>query len=388
MWIDRTQKETVLKMAKTRPVVLLTGARQTGKSSLLQRIFPSTEYVTFDYLHHVEAVRDLPDRFLRRFSGQVILDEIQYVPELFRGLKVLVDEERDEYGKWLLTGSQQFELMTEISDTLAGRISICHLETLSALEIRHRRIADVSDHLWRGGYPELWKNRMIDAGEFFESYIRTYVERDLKQIIDVRNLTDFRRFIRILATRTGQLLNFRDISRDTGVSDVTARKWLHAMQVSGLVYLLAPYHANIGKRLTKTPKLFFADHGLASHLLGVDSLDEWMAHPHKGHLFENFVMMELVKTNGVTPGKDLFFYRDQNGVEIDFVIERKGRLVFVEAKSGETIDRRKLNFQKVVPLFEKNIETSTFLACQVKSKAPLEMKNLTVVNPLKTKLEL
>ena len=163
MWIDRQQSAIVQKMVKTRPVVLLTGARQTGKSSLLQNIFPDVEYITFDHLHHVDAAKEMPDRFLRRIKGPVILDEIQYVPELFRNLKILVDENRDGLGKWILTGSQQFELMIEISESLAGRISIAHLETLSAKELRNSQCADVADHLWRGGYPELWKNRDIDA---------------------------------------------------------------------------------------------------------------------------------------------------------------------------------------------------------------------------------
>ncbi|MCD6395998.1 MAG: ATP-binding protein [Spirochaetaceae bacterium] len=387
MWINRCITERVGKAVNSRPAVLLTGARQTGKTSLLRRQFPDTEYLTFDHLIHLSTAKEAPEHFLQQFRAQVILDEIQYVPELFRELKVQIDNDRDHYGKWILTGSQQFELMQYISESLAGRISIMHLETLSAAELRSGHINNYNNHLWRGGYPELWSNPKLDISDFFESYIRTYIERDLKEIVDVKNLNDFRRFILVLASRAGQLLNYKNISADTGISDVTVKKWIHALQIGGLVFLLPPYFTNIGKRMIKSPKLYFADHGLLCHLLGIRSELDWLSHSHKGNLWENFVMMELLKNYSLIPGRNLFFYRDQNGVEIDFVIEKKGVLYFIEAKVGENIDKRKLNFNKVLPLFANKSKTEAILAQNIKENRVVRLDGFSCYNPLLTSLD-
>ena len=291
MWVERGISESLVNAVKSRPAILLTGPRQTGKSSLLQKLFPETEYITFDHLREVEAAKESPEFFLNRFKDPVILDEIQYVPEVFRELKIVIDRDRSSYGRWIMTGSQQFVLMEQVSESLAGRIALLHLETLGAEELRNKKALNITDYLWKGGYPELWSNPALDVGDFFESYIRTYVERDLKTIIDVKNLNDFRRFVRIAASRAGQLLNYTGLSADVGVSDVTIKKWVHALEISGLVYLLPPYYANIGKRLIKSPKIYFADHGLLCYLLGIENDSDWFAHTHKGNLWENLVMM-------------------------------------------------------------------------------------------------
>lgn len=382
MWIQRQIKDRLASAVQTRPAVLMTGARQTGKSSLLQKEYPDTAYITFDHLRHVEAAKESPEYFLAQFQDPVILDEIQYIPEIFRELKILIDRDRQNYGKWIMTGSQQFALMEEISESLAGRIALLHLETLSARELRSQNVKGVNAFLWKGGYPELWSNTRLRAADYFESYIRTYVERDLKTIIDVKNLSDFRRFFRMLATRAGQLLNYRSLSSDVGVSDVTIRKWVHALEISGLVYLLTPYYANIGKRLIKSPKIYFSDHGLLCYLLGIDSEKAWHAHPHRGALWENLVMMELIKTNHLVPGKDLFFYRDQNGVEIDFVIQGKDRLMLVEAKAGERIDARRLHFNRVASLFEGKSRVEKILAQNISETKVLRLKDYVCHNPL------
>lgn len=384
MWINRSITEKVRKTVNSRPAILLTGARQTGKTSLLKREFPDTEYITFDHLIHISSAKEAPEYFLQQFGSQIILDEIQYVPELFRELKIQIDNDRDHYGKWILTGSQQFELMQHISESLAGRISIMHLETLSAAELRSSHIQNYNNHIWKGGYPELWSNPGLDISDFFESYIRTYIERDLKTIIDVKNLNDFRRFIRILASRAGQLLNYKNISADIGISDVTVKKWIHALQIGGLIYLLPPYYANIGKRMIKSPKLYFADHGLLCYLLGIESEIDWLDHIYKGHLWENFVMMELLKNYNLIPGQNFFFYRDRNGVEIDFVIEKQRVLYFIEAKVGENIDKRRLNFNKVLPLFSNISKTEAILAQNIKEKGIIQLDGFSCYNPLLT----
>ena len=260
------------------------------------------------------------------------------------------------------------------------------LRPLGAEELRNKKHLNFNDYLWKGGYPELWSNPALDVGDFFESYIRTYIERDLKAIIDVKNLNDFRRFVRITASRAGQLLNYKGLSADVGVSDVTIKKWIHALEISGLVYLLPPYYANIGKRLIKSPKVYFADHGLLCYLLRIENESDWFAHAYKGNLWENLVMMELIKTFGLRPGVDLFFYRDQNGVEIDFVVEKKGVLSLIEAKAGERIHPGKLNFEKVAPLFQNRFRIENILALNIKQTRPLKKKDYTCLNPVYSRI--
>ncbi len=383
MWIERTVTEKVLQAAESRPVVMVTGARQTGKSSLLKKIFPKSQYVTFDHLRQVEAAKESPQQFLQQFKGQTILDEIQYVPELFRELKIQVDSNRETYGKWILTGNQRFELMQQVSESLAGRISVINLETLSTLELRNSKVEHSDNGLWYGGYPELWSNPKLDPADFFENYIRTYIERDLKQLIEVKRLNDFRRFVKIIASRVGQLLNYRSIAKDVGISDVTVKNWLHALEMGGLIYLLPPFFTNIGKRLIKAAKLYFSDHGLACYLLGISDAETWHNHTHRGNLWENFVLLELIKNNYLVPGRELFFYRDQNGVEIDFLIEQGEKITLLEAKSGEAIDKRKLNFNKVAPLLKKNYRVDCVVAHTPIDHNIVQLKNYKSFNPLK-----
>ena len=381
MWVERDVSSKISSLTKSRPAVLLTGARQTGKSSLLKKLFNEAQYVSFDNLRYVEEAKTSPEYFLDNLNLPVVLDEVQYVPELFRELKIRIDKEREKYGQWILTGSQLFELMRNVSESLAGRISILHLETLSANEIRKALPESIDEHLYKGGYPELWSNPLLDTSDFFESYIRTYIERDLKSLVDVKNLYDFRRLFNVLAARAGQLINFRDIARDVGVSDVTVKNWMNALQTSGIIYLLPPFYANIGKRMIKTPKLYFADHGLLSYLLDITSLSKWSEHASRGHIYENFVFMELIKTAGLVPGRNMFFYRDQNGVEIDFFVEKDSKLFLIEAKAGERIEEKKLNFNKVAPLFGKQ-QVNCVLAQNIKESRIMKMKDYYSYNPL------
>ena len=395
MWFNRDNHDIILKSSISRPAIILSGVRQSGKSSLLKKIFTEAKYVTFDHVNEVEAAEESPKSFLSQFKNDpiVILDEVQYVPSIFRELKIIIDNDRTNYGKWILTGSQQFELMENVSESLAGRISIHHLETLSTTELRSKlkdgnNSGKIREYLWKGGYPELWSNENIDVSNFFESYIRSYIERDLKTIIEVKNLKDFRRLLVLLATRVGQLLNYQDISKDIGISDKTVKNWVNALEISGLIYLLPPYFANIGKRLVKSPKIYFADHGLLSHLLGIESIDEYDNHIFKGNIWENIVFMEFVKTHHLIPGNSIFFYRDHHGVEIDFIIEKKQKLFLIEAKAGERVNYKKLNFDKVVPLFEKkNYKTETILAHNLDKNIVVKLKKYNAFNPVLVKYD-
>jgi predicted AAA+ superfamily ATPase len=384
MWINRLLRESVVEACATRPALLVGGARQTGKSSLLRRILPDVEYVTLDRVALAAEAEESPSRFLDRFKRQVILDEIQYAPALFRELKIRIDADRQAYGRWILTGSQRFQLMAGISESLAGRIGLLQLETLAAKELRdsgHFVKDEIETCLWRGGYPELWANSGLRPQMFYEDYIQTYLERDLKALVQVSNIRDFQRFIQICATRAGQLLNLTDMAKDIGVSAKTIKSWIGALEASGIVYLLPPYFANVGKRLAKSPKLYFSDNGLLAHLLNITNRQAYERTPTNGQIWENLVFTEIIKTLDVQPGRNLFFYRDQNAVEMDFVIELGGRLFLIEAKSGERVDSRKLNFQKVAKLFP-SLQPQCLLMCSTPEETPVHLAEYAIVNPL------
>ena len=346
MWIERRNTDKIEEAVKTRPVVLLTGVRQVGKSSLLKKLFADAEYITLDKILLAREAEENPSQFLNRFEKQVIIDEIQYASSLFRDLKIKVDEERNLKGKWILTGSQQFVLMQQVSESLAGRIRILNLGSLSATELNQANLLNNKwDFLWKGGFPEIWADN-LNASDFFNDYIQTYLERDLKQVLNVANLRDFRRFLSLLALRVGQLVNFSEISKEIGIAVNTVKSWVNALEVSGLIILLPPYYNNLGKRIIKTPKLYFCDNGLVASLLNINSLEALNNSLHFGNIWENLVFTEFLK-EGFIAGKNIFFFRDQNGVEIDFIIEKDGKILLVEAKTSERPDPRKLNFNKI-----------------------------------------
>jgi hypothetical protein len=379
MWIERDYADKIKAAVNTRPVVLLTGVRQAGKSSLLKRLYADTEYVTLDRIVLAAEAEENPTSFLDRFKKQVIIDEIQYAPSLFRDLKVVVDDNRNSKGKWILTGSQQFLLMQQISESLAGRVRILNLGTLSSTELnRTDLLKNKKDLLWKGGFPELWAEN-LDAEEFFEDYIQTYLERDLKQILNVTNLRDFRRFLSLLAIRVGQLLNYSELSKEIGVAVNTIKAWVNALEVSGLVILLPPYYNNLGKRIIKSPKLYFCDNGLACALLNINSLGALEKSIHLGNLWENFLLSDYMK-EGFVAGRDMFYFRDTNGVEIDFIIEKKGMVFLIEAKHSERPNPAKLNFKKVAPLFKHDV--TSIVACSVEEEGRIELKDYSMYNPL------
>jgi uncharacterized protein len=378
MWIERRNTDKIEEAVKTRPVVLLTGVRQVGKSSLLKKLFPDAEYITLDKILFAQEAEQNPSHFLNRFEKQVIIDEIQYAPSLFRDLKIRVDEERDLKGKWILTGSRQFVLMQQVSESLAGRVRIFNLGSLSATELNQANLlTNKRDFLWKGGFPEIWADN-LNASDFFDDYIQTYLERDLKQILNVTNLRDFRRFLSMLAIRVGQLVNFSEISKEIGVAVNTVKAWVNALEISGLIILLPPYYNNLGKRMIKTPKLYFCDNGLVASLLNINSLEFLNNSLHIGNIWENLVLTEFIK-EGFIAGKNIFFFRDQNGVEIDFIIEKDGKTFLVEAKASERPDPRKLNFKKIAPLFKDVIAV---VACTVEEKGLIQLKDFSVYNPL------
>lgn len=336
MWIPRYAEARLLRSAKTRPVVVLTGARQTGKTSTLQRLFPAVRFVSLDLPTEAEQAEKEPQAFLRRHQPPVIIDEAQYAPGLFRHLKVAVDAHRSRHGQYLLTGSQKFTLMRGVSESLAGRADIIDLETLSFAEIRAAVPGTlVQSAIVRGGFPELHANPDIDAVAFHHSYLATYLQRDVRSLANVGSLRDFERFLRACALRSANLLNKADLARDVGIAPSTANQWLSVLEASGQIVLLEPWFSSRTRSIVKSPKLYLADTGLLCALLNVRSPEALAQSPWAGPVWETFVFAQLRhRERRAGHAGSLFFWRDRTR-EVDFVVDRGGRLELFEAKWTE-----------------------------------------------------
>lgn len=336
MWIEREIEDLMGQRARQRPVVVLTGARQTGKTSLVQHLFPDHELVSLDLPSEAELAEHDPRTFLTRHPPPLVVDEVQYAPGLFRHLKTIVDAQRARNGQFILTGSQKFPLMKSVSESLAGRADILELEPLSWREARRVRPAlSVEEFLLRGGFPELHARPEIDAEGFYRAYVATYLERDLRQLLNVAQLRDYERFLRACALRTGQLLNRADLARDVGISGSTAAAWMSVLQATGEIALLEPWFSNRTKSLVKTPKLYLGDSGLCAFLCGIRSAKDLAASPLTGALWETMVFGEIrrhqINRRG---GWTLNFWRDRTK-EADFLFHRGGRFDLADAKWTE-----------------------------------------------------
>lgn len=336
MWIDRDIEPLLNQRAATRPVVVLTGARQTGKTSLMQRLFPRHSFVTLDLPSEAEQAEADPSSFLARHRPPVIIDEVQYAPGLFRHLKIAVDRDRSRAGAFLLTGSQPLQLMKSVSDSLAGRAAILELEPLSFAEAKKARPdLAVEDFLVRGGFPELYRNPQIDPRGFLQSYVATYLERDLRQLLRVSSLRDFERFLRAAALRSAQLLNRADLARDVAISGSTAGAWISALEASHQLMMLEPWYSNQTVSLVKRPKLYLRDSGIACFLCGVHSADALRSSPLTGPLWETLVCAEIRRAqSNRSGGWELNFWRDRTR-EADFLLHRGGLFRLADAKWTE-----------------------------------------------------
>jgi predicted AAA+ superfamily ATPase len=321
------------------PALVLTGARQAGKTTLLRNCFPGHRYVTLDLPSVAEQAERDPQSFFRTNPPPLIVDEVQYAPGLFRHVKTQVDRDRGLMGRFILTGSQNFRLMKGVSESLAGRCAVVELENLSWQELSAHGLAGPWIHfVTRGQFPELWRDPDIRPADFHSSYLATYLERDVRQILNVTSLRDFERFIRILAARSGSLLNKTEVARDIGVSVKAVGDWTNVLEASGQIVLLEPWFSNFGKRIVKTPKVYFSDSGLLCFLLGLDERSV-PSSPFLGPVWESFVFAEMRKVVASSGDPCRFwFYRDQGSREIDFVLEKAGQLSFVEAKWSEHPD--------------------------------------------------
>ena len=335
--IKRQAEILLLELAKGYPLLAITGPRQSGKTTLAQATFPNKRYVSLEDLDEREFADQDPRGFLARFPDGAILDEIQRCPNLFPYLQTRVDAEK-RMGLFVLTGSQQFGLMSNITQTLAGRVGLIQLLPFSLQELQaaNEPILSLDDILWRGMYPPI-HDRNLAPEKWFANYVMTYLERDVRQVLEVQSLSLFQRFIKMCAARVGQLINMSSLAIDCGVSHNTIRSWLSVLEAGYVVFMLQPHHQNFGKRLVKTPKLYFYDTGLAAFLLGIRDTEHLSIHSARGSLFENMVVSELLKqryNQGLT--SNLYFWRNNIGDEVDVVIEHGEKLMPIEIKSSQT----------------------------------------------------
>lgn len=376
----RTLSRVIYKALKTFPAIVVTGPRQSGKTTLLKTLFSQTHsFVTLENPDMRMRAREDPLAFLEQYNPPVIIDEIQYAPELLSYVKTKIDEDRKP-GRWLFTGSQNFSLMQGVSQSLAGRAAVLSLLPFSYAEavgrgnttkdllnflkeikvnIKARGTKEIPLVRWilRGAYPEIVSHPKVDRGLWCASYISTYLERDVRQITNVDDLGQFERFLRMCAVRTGHILNLSEIARDIGISVPTAKRWLSLLQTSYQVCLLYPFYKNIGKRLIKSPKLYFMDTALASYLLGLHNQEMLLNSPSLGSLFETMVVVDFYKRFlhfGQMPS--MYYLRSRDGLEIDLVLEIGQKLTLIEIKSSVTVTpRHSYPLEKMLKKIKKDI---------------------------------
>jgi predicted AAA+ superfamily ATPase len=374
MILDREIEAKIKQISSTFPALMITGPRQVGKTTTLKKLAEGREYITFDNLLIREIADKDPALFLQQHSGKLLIDEIQYAPKILSYIKIDIDNNK-EYGKFWLTGSQQFHLMKNISESLAGRIGILDLRGFSQREklndlreepflpseeyfLKYKRsknlqIGETYDMILRGSFPEVSVNRNLQLKDFYSAYLKTYIERDVRELINISNENTFLRFIQILASLTGQILNYSNISRDIGVSVSAIKNWISILESSRLIYLLQPYYVNIGSRTVKSPKIYFLDTGLCAYLCGWQTRETLELGAMSGAIFETYVVSEILKSywhNGEEP--KIYFYRNNNQREIDIILERNGKLYPVEIKKTASPRIDDIKHFKVLPNYE------------------------------------
>lgn len=337
--ISREIEQKLRSLSRKFRVISITGPRQSGKTTLVRKVFPKKPYLSFENSDVIAASEKDPRGFLYQYRDGAVFDEVQRVPQLFSYLQQLVDE-TNKPGHFILTGSQNFLLLEKITQSLAGRVAILKLLPLSINELKKQKMdfGAYEDFIFQGFYPEIF-DRKIQPQDFFPGYIQTYVERDVRQIKNIPDLRLFSNFLKICAGRTGQLVNLSSLSSDCGITHKTASSWLSVLEASFIIHLVNPYFRNFNKRLVKMPKLYFFDTGLACSLLGIENVSQLSTHYLRGALFENFIFNEFLKTrfnNGKT--SNLYFWRDKLGREIDCIVEKSGDPIPIEIKSGKTFN--------------------------------------------------
>jgi uncharacterized protein len=370
MWIERDIARELPGIAASFPVVVLAGPRQVGKTSVLERTFPGYTYLSLDVAAHAEMAETRPEDFLRRYPPPLVLDEVQYAPSFFRQIKTHVDAHRGQNGLFILSGSQDFTLMAGVADSLAGRAAVISFSGLSGGEWQRAYPTSAPfrrEFLWRGGFPRLWDDpdNPVSRDRWYQGYLATYLERDVRNLLAIGSLRDFERFLRACAARTAQTLNMSEIGRDVGISATTARQWTSVLQASKQVVLLEPYYKSLGKRLAKAPKLYFTDTGLAAFLMGFPSADSLWNSSSLGPLWENHVIGQWTRWRDWSqPSAALWFWRDQAGNEVDLLIEQGAGLVAVECKVTERPTARDVRgIMKLTDFYGSQAITAAYIAC-------------------------
>lgn len=401
MYLKRTLENQILKASKAFPVVLISGPRQVGKTTVLKNIEnDSRTYVTLDNPMLRALAQDEPEIFLQRFKRPILIDEIQYAPQLFPYIKMEVDENKKPGDFWL-TGSQQFHLMKNVSESLAGRVAILRLQGLSDFEVsknpqiepftpeynyllnlsnimKHQKLPQIYEKIWQGSFPLLLINKNTDRNTFYDSYIQTYLQRDVRDLTKVGDEKAFVKFLRAAAARTGQLVNYVDLARDADISANTAKAWLSILETSGLIYLLEPYYNNRTKRLVKTPKLYFMDTGLCSYLTQWPTPESLEAGAMSGNILETYIMCELLKSywhNGKQP--PFYFYRDKDQKEIDLLIEQGDKIYPIEFKKTSNPDKKAVSNFKALEKLDLTIDSGAII-CLISDFIPMN-KDVNIV---------
>ena len=357
--IDREIEEEIKILKNEFPIIAILGPRQSGKTTLSKKVFSNYEYVSLEDIDHRDFANNDPRGFLSRYESNIILDEIQRAPKLMSYLQTHADTQK-ENGKIIITGSHNFLLMEQISQSLAGRVGITKLLPFSLDEIREKS-NNLNELLYNGMYPRIY-DQHIRPETFYKNYISTYVEKDVRQIKKITSLDNFMKFIRILAGRTGQELNLSAISEECGISHNTVKEWISILEASFIIYRIQPYHKNYNKRIVKNPKIYFTDTGLVCNLLGIRKRDEIDYHFLKGNIFETFVMNEFIKYNfNYGERLQLFYWRDNHQKEMDLIVDYGTDHYVVEIKSSETVQEKYFDGLKYWKKLSGDKSSSMFL---------------------------
>jgi hypothetical protein len=363
-FINRDMTEKIKKASQEFPAVILIGPRQSGKTTLLKHLFSKTHtYISLDDPNIKLLANNDPDIFFQNYKLPLIIDEIQYAPNLFSYIKKFIDENRQKKGQFILTGSQSFPLMANVTESLAGRIAIFNLLPLSVKEImahRNKKISldELKTIVLTGGFPEIVVDKNRDIQMWFKSYLNTYLERDIRNLRQIGNMLDFQRFLELIAYLNGQVLNLSSIARDLGVAVNTIKIWLSILETSNQIVLIKPFFRNKGKRITKSPKLYFLDTGLVCFLNGITDINQIFKGPLAGQLLETLVLTEIIK-NFYNNGElaRVFWWRTSNGIEIDFILQKKDKLIPIEIKLTSSLNKMLCkNLEIFFELFKEDID--------------------------------
>jgi len=337
MYFPRQAEKTIARLLEQYPAIVLSGPRQSGKSTLAKKILDGLPYVSLENLDERSFAVSDPRAFLNRFTGGGVIDEIQKAPDLLSYLQSFLDEKKNAK-PIILTGSAQLTLLANVSQTLSGRVAIVELLPLAYSELKSEAPKKLEEMLFEGMYPKIHKEK-LSPSDWIQDYIKTYIERDVRDILKIHDLASFQRFVKMCAARAGQILNLSSLANDCGISHSSAASWLNILETTYIVHRVRPHFRNFSKRLIKSPKLYFYDTGILCFLLSIKNAEELVNHSMRGAIMENWVASEIVKSRfNLHQQNDLAFWRDSKGNEVDFIVERKGKLLPIEVKSGQTVN--------------------------------------------------